>query len=139
MRPFLDSSALAKRYMEEPGAGAVSERLRFAGAAISRLAEIEVASAIGRRAHAGDLSGTVREQLLAELDDDLRALRVVEVGLDVVARARGLLRLHVLRAGDALQLASVLALQETLGTPLEFICFDQRLAAAARAEGLATV
>ncbi|MGH9488370.1 MAG: type II toxin-antitoxin system VapC family toxin [Terriglobales bacterium] len=41
---------------------------------------------------------------------------------------------HPLRAPDALQLAACMALQQN--QPVQFICSDQRLLAAARAEGI---
>ena len=128
---------MAKRYLEEGESAELLARVRFAGTAVSRLAEVEVVSALCRRCREGDLTLPERDRLLAALDDDLRALRVIEVTPEVVAAARKLLARRRLRAGDAVQLASALTLQKTLAAPVEFVCFDQRLAAAARDEGLA--
>jgi len=47
-----------------------------------------------------------------------------------------LLQQHPLRAGDAIQLASCLYLQEQLAEPIPMVVFDDRLLAAARLEGL---
>jgi predicted nucleic acid-binding protein len=44
---------------------------------------------------------------------------------------------HPLRAADALQLASALFLRESAGQPVLFLCFDERLVAAAKEEGFA--
>jgi uncharacterized protein len=60
----------------------------------------------------------------------------VELTEEVCARARVLLQRHPLRAGDAIQLASCLYLQEQLGEQMPIVAFDDRLVAAARLEGL---
>ena len=49
--------------------------------------------------------------------------------------AARLLRVHELRAGDALQLASALAAAEGRPATLTFVCLDRRLAEAAEREG----
>jgi hypothetical protein len=48
-----------------------------------------------------------------------------------------LLQRHALRAGDAIQLATCLYLQEELREAALFVAFDSRLSAAARREGVA--
>ena len=53
-------------------------------------------------------------------------------------RAPAALR-HPLRAGDAIQLASALLLRRELGEPVKFVAYDNRLKAAAKAEGLVVV
>jgi predicted nucleic acid-binding protein len=105
-------------------------------AAASRLSEGEIASARGRRAREGAFSVTERDRALASLADDFAALIVVELTPDVTGTARGLLLRHPLRSADAIQLASCLYLQRELGQPVAFVAFDDRLAAAARADGL---
>lgn len=49
--------------------------------------------------------------------------------------ARRFLRVHDLRAADALQLAAAVAAAEGRPVTLEFVCLDERLAAAAEREG----
>lgn len=49
--------------------------------------------------------------------------------------ARRLLRVHDLRAADALQLAAALSAAEARPATLPFVCLDDRLAAAAEREG----
>jgi predicted nucleic acid-binding protein len=51
------------------------------------------------------------------------------------ALARRLLRVHDLRAADALQLAAGLAALDTRTEPLPFVTLDDRLALAASREG----
>jgi predicted nucleic acid-binding protein len=50
--------------------------------------------------------------------------------------ARRMLRLHSLRAADCLQLAAAFMASENRPSTLEFVCLDERLAAAAEREGL---
>jgi len=64
---------------------------------------------------------------------------VVEFTPDITVEARALLLRHRLRAGDAVQLASCLYLQREVGRPLPFVVFDDRLAEAARHEGVTVV
>jgi predicted nucleic acid-binding protein len=52
-----------------------------------------------------------------------------------VGIARRLLRVHTLRAADALQLAAAITVAEGLPASLEVVTLDQQLAAAARREG----
>ena len=53
--------------------------------------------------------------------------------------ARPLLRVHDLRAADALQLAAGLAAAEGRPATLAFVCLDERLGAAAEREGFAVL
>jgi hypothetical protein len=54
----------------------------------------------------------------------------------VVTEAHRLLRLHVLRASDAIQLASLLVLHRALAESVSLLAFDDDLIAAAEAEGV---
>ena len=125
-----------KRYVREPGAVAVRRLLRADGGAASRLSEVEVTSALVRRAREGAFTVEERDRALASFADDLSTLIVVECTPEIAAGARGLLLRHRLRAGDAVQLASCLYLQREMGQPLPFVAFDDRLVEAARQEGL---
>jgi len=64
---------------------------------------------------------------------------VVEPSAAVRDSACRLLRAHPLRAADALQLAAALRLSDELGEPVQIICFDDRLADAARSERLRVI
>jgi predicted nucleic acid-binding protein len=63
----------------------------------------------------------------------------VEPGVAVRDGACRLLRAHPLHAADALQLAAAIRLSEEFGEPVEIVCFDSRLADAARAESLRVI
>ena len=128
-----------KRYVREPGAVSVRRLLKADPAATSRLSEVEVASALVRRAREGAFTVAERDRALASLAGDVAALIIVEFTPEITADARALLLRYRLRAGDAVQLASCLYLQREMRQPLPFVAFDDRLAKAARHEGLTLV
>jgi len=135
---FFDASALVKRYVSESGSAAVGRLLVSGPAAISRLSEVEIASALARRTREGHFTRAQRDRTVAALVRDLPALVVVEMTSEVTAEARGLLRRHPLRAADAIQLASAMFLQRQLGREVTVVAFDKRLRDAAREEALLT-
>ena len=98
-----------------------------------------MASAIVRRAREGAFGVRERDRALEALAVDLASVHLVELLAEVTIKARGLLLRHALRAGDAIQLASCVFLQQELGEPIPFVVFDERLRTAARAEGLSVV
>jgi hypothetical protein len=130
---------LVKRYVREPGAVSVRRLLKADPAAASRLSEVEVASALVRRAREGAFTAEERDRALASLAHDFAALIIVEFTPEITADARALLLRHRLRAADAVQLASCLYLQREIRQPLPFVAFDDRLVEAARHEGLTVV
>ena len=136
---YFDASALMKRYVREPGAVSVRRLLKTAPAAASRLSEVEVASALVRRAREGAFGIEERDRALASLSDDFATLIIVEFTPEIAADARALLVRYRLRAGDCVQLASCRYLQREMSQPLPFVAFDDRLADAARDEGLTVV
>lgn len=133
---YFDASALVKRYVREQGSVKVRRLISSDAPATSRLSEVEVASALTRRTREGAFSAAERDRALAALETDFPAILVVELTPDITMRARTLLQRHPLRAGDAIQLASCLYLQEQLGEEVSFLAFDGRLIQAARREGL---
>lgn len=135
---YFDASAWAKRYLFEPGADEVIRLVQEASVAISRLTVVETASAVERQQREGRITAAESTRMLADLQSDTAGILLIEVDVYVCRIAVEALRRHALRAGDAIQLASALHLLRRLGRGIEFVCFDQRLNAAARAEGLRT-
>ncbi len=125
-----------KRYVDEEGGDRVRGWLATGHWATARLSAVEVASALVRRCREGAFPPAERDRALSALEADLATLRLVELSTSVTAEARSLLLRHPLRAGDAIQLASALLLRKQLGVRVEFAVFDDRLASAAKAEGL---
>lgn len=136
---LFDSSALAKRYVREPGSDTV---LVLVGGAellsASRLTWVEVTSAITRAGRDEDLENA--DECVRALDHDFSiTIDIIEVNANVIAGARRLVRRHGLRAGDAVQLASVQEAVHQYGKPVRFVSSDRRLVATARAEGIETI
>ena len=142
---FIDSSALVKRYVEEPGSSwlrslaspAASNRL-----IIARATWVEVLSAFARRRREGSISAADVRQTTDAFRYDLDVqYRVVEMDRSLVELAGHLVITYPLRAYDAIQLASALCLQTSLvqtGSPgLTFISADDRLLNIAQTEALA--
>lgn len=135
MNVFLDASALAKRYVQEPGSARVDELLGGASAlGLSVLALPEVISALCRRRRERVLD-TVRYRVAkTALLADVADAELVVLTDAVIAAAVRLLEapLLSLRAADAIHVASA----ETWGADL-FVSADTRQCAAARTAGLA--
>lgn len=118
------SSAEADRWLGDDGA-----------IAIWTLTPVEVTSAVQRLLREGAMSERQADDAARRTDELVRACQVVVDVEAVKLRAARLLRLHPLRAADALQLGAALAW--AVGHPERRIVhtLDARLAAAARREG----
>ncbi|MBM3778016.1 MAG: type II toxin-antitoxin system VapC family toxin [Acidimicrobiia bacterium] len=132
---FFDASALVKRYVREAGSTTVERLLDADMGAVSRLSEVEIASALERLTRDGACSVAERNRALSALEKDLRTLVTVEMTPTVVTQARALLQRHALRASDAIQLASCAYSQEQLQEDVTLVAFDRRLVVTWRAEG----
>ncbi|MGQ9652409.1 MAG: type II toxin-antitoxin system VapC family toxin [Phycisphaerae bacterium] len=144
-RYFYDSSALVKLYVEEPGSARALDILESSSAGeivISRLAPVEVASALVRRSRQGDFGEEQLTTALGLLDSDVeRRCQVVEVGGATMLRAMTLVRCYALRAADAIHLACALLVRRNAGEAESFaiVSSDRELNAAAQAEGLSVI
>jgi predicted nucleic acid-binding protein len=130
---FLDSSALVKQYIEEVGSSWVIDVLNQYNSRIfiARLAAAEVSSAFVRRGLA-----TCVSELLDQFDKNFEnAYLTVHISDIIVDFAVKLVRKHRLRGCDGIQLAAALSLIED-SPDLIFVCCDEELNNAARAEGL---
>lgn len=133
---FWDSSALVPLFVQQD----MSDRVAMWHAddpavAIGTFTPVEVVSAIRRmvRERAFDENGARTAE--AFLDDLVRVAHVVSDIEAVKTVARRLLRVHALRAFDALQLAAALAWAEGRPEGRVLYTLDTRLALAARREG----
>ncbi len=139
MTAFLDSSAIVKRYADEPESHlvqAVSEPV-FA----SDLAAVEVPAALWRKHRVDEISASEAQTLCQRFLADVsvsslnRNTVLMRVSEDILHEAIGLVARHPLRAYDAVQLASALAASRLMGG-CTFGCFDRQLSTAAAIEGL---
>lgn len=133
MRFYLDSSALAKLYTGEPGALDTIDLIDGAEmVATSPITRIEITSALARGIRDGTLTARMAREVYDAFQDEWRSLVQVPVTERVLGRAQELLWQSVLRAGDAMQLASALVWREQVMDEVTLATFDTRLAAAAR-------
>ena len=135
---FWDSSAIVPLILAQPRSAETRSLLaEDAEVVVWWSSEVECASAIARLHRDGHLS-TADEQAARELLGALqRSWFEIQPGDGVREQALRLLRLHPLRAADALQLAAAL---EWAGSPPggALVTFDDRLRSAAQREGFAT-
>lgn len=132
---FWDSSALVALCLTQPKSRAARAALKADPELVVWWASaVECASAIARLHREGLLTASDESAARALLDTLRRAWFEVQPGDGVRAQAMRLVRLHPLRAADALQLAAAI---EWAGTPASggFVTFDERLGRAAEREG----
>ena len=133
---FLDTSALVKRYVTEPGSAKVRSLFRRQRAiAVARIASAELAAAVARQYREGAVTATTRDTILARLNRDFAQMTVVEIRAAMLARVPTLVVRWPLRGYDAVQLASALTLHTT-GVSTTFWSSDADLVSAALGEGL---
>jgi len=133
---FWDSSALISLIAEQPG-----------GAALKPLVEADPAMALWWGTRVELASGLCRLRRENAIDDDTLArllngaermsgeASVSEPSEPLREEAIHLVKVHDLRAGDALQLAAALAWADHRPSGMEFVCLDNRLRTAAAREG----
>ena len=132
MNIFFDSSALAKRYVQEPGSDRVEEILFGASSlGVSMICLSEVISALCRRRRERRLSKQQYLRAKQALFQDLEDSSIVGVTEAIVAHAVQLLERWPLRSSDSLQVASAAEWSADL-----FVSADERQCAAARGYGL---
>lgn len=139
---FADSSAVVKLYVEEPGSTALRRRERHGPFVVSALARVEVPAALWRKVRTRDVDAADARLLTTAFEVDWHGTVDTEPRFPLVAASTAVMQdaaqlceVHDLRAHDAVQLASALALAGP--EPVEMVCFDRRLLAAAQAEGIA--
>ena len=138
---FFDSSALIKRYLVEVGSPWIRSLLLPKARntiVIAEIAPIEVASSLARRVREHHL--TQRDALFIQrnfLTHIKRQYQVISLSGNVAKLSRALLFRSSLRTLDAIQLASAIQFSQTIKLPVTFISADQKLLAAAQAEGFA--
>jgi predicted nucleic acid-binding protein len=129
---FFDSSALAKRYVEEAGSDRVQDILSSASSlTISVLCIPEIISALCRRRRERKLSPKQYLNAKQALFDDIEDVSIVNLTEQVIARAINVLEKWPLRSSDALHIASAAEWSSQL-----FVSADERQCAAARGYGL---
>lgn len=137
---FWDASAVVPLLLAEPQ----SLRLRRLARADPEIVvwwgtDVECTSAIARQHREGALTEAGARGAYERLAKLSRMWQEAEPGDVVREVAHRLLRVHALRAADALQLAAAILASRTRPSSLDFVTLDERLAAAARVEGFPVI
>ena len=133
---FWDSSALVPLVVRQAGSVETDRWLEEDAEVVTwSLTPVEVVSALRRLVRDGELaerSARQAEDRVATLSERTHVVGDVERVKGIAIR---LLRVHALRAADALQLAAALAWADGSPAGLVLHTFDRRLATAAEREG----
>lgn len=142
---FLDTSALVKRHIAEPGHAwvrALCDPSTGNTIVVCEVALVEVTATFARMARETPrrIRLARRDRLIADFEAVfLRQYTVVQVNHTLLARAAALCRIHPLRAYDAVQLAAAIIRRDddlVAGNPAPiFVCADRNLLAVAQANG----
>lgn len=135
---FFDTSALVKRYVEEPGSAMVRAALRAHPVTVARVTLAEAAAATARAFRLGALTAEQRDAILSRLPLDFARLSVVEIRPALVARVPDLVARYPLRAYDAIQLAAAITVRQSRSA-VELWCADGELRQAAIADGFRVI
>lgn len=132
MKVFLDSSALAKRYIQEAGSDRLETLLLSAASVgVAVLCVPEIVSALCRLRRESKVSTAEFQKARRALLEDVADMNIVNLTDQVVARGVGLLERWPLRASDALHIACAAEWEADL-----FVSADKKQCYTARAFGL---
>lgn len=130
---YLDTSALAKLYVQEAGRDRVEALIGACDAvATSVIAYPEVCAVFARRRASGEITDEQHARMVADFRQDWAGVNEIDLTPEVYRVAGDLVVAHPrLRAMDAIHLAS--ALEARTFAPIRFLSFDHDLHAAASA------
>lgn len=132
MKTFFDSSAFAKRYVEEEGSQIVDDICReTTELSLSVICVPEILSALNRRLRKKRLSQKDYAGIKQHFSDDVRDAMIINLIPEVIATSTKLLEASPLRAMDALHVACAIVWRADL-----FVSSDKQQVAAAGKAGL---
>ncbi len=137
---YWDTSALLPLCVREPSSALLTRTFTEDSGVITWWGtRLEATSALARLERDGALAGAGQRAASARLGALAAAWAEVEPGVVVREQAERLLRIHPLRAADALQLAAAIVASGHRPPTLPLVSLDQRLSEAARREGFPLV
>jgi predicted nucleic acid-binding protein len=132
LKVFLDSSALAKRYVQEAGSDRLETILLAASSVgVAVICVPEIISALCRLRREKKLSAANYQRARHALLEDVADMSILNLTDQVVARAVSLFERSPLRSSDALHVACAAEWQADL-----FVSADKKQCVSARAFGL---
>ena len=134
MKLVIDSSAFAKRYVQEDGSEVIDLFLQRASElALCIILVPEIVSGLNRRLRERILSANDYRKVKRQLLEDVRDATMLQVTPAVISHSVKLLENNILRAMDAFHVACALEWQADL-----FVTADRRQMKAAKNAGLLT-
>lgn len=134
MKLVVDSSSLAKRYVQEVGSEKLDTLLQNASElALCIILVPEIVSGLNRRIKEGALDNKDYRAAKKQLLNDVRDATILQITPSVISHSVKLLENNVLQAMDALHVACALEWQADL-----FVTSDRRQSIAAQNAGLRT-
>jgi len=134
MRIFFDSSAFAKRFIEESGSNDIEHICgRASSLGLSIICVPEVISAFNRRQRENTLNRIQYQQAKRHLLEDVRDADIINLTVPVIGSSIRILENGNIRAMDALHVACAIDWNADL-----FVSADKRQLTAAKKEGLKT-
>lgn len=132
MLTYFDSSAFAKRFIEETGSDEIEKIcLESDSIALSSICFPEIISALNRRLRENNITKKeyllIKDKMLEEFD----SLEIINVVPEVIAKSIYLLEKNNLRTLDAIHIASALLWKSEL-----FVSADKRQTFAAKKAGM---
>ena len=134
MKLLVDSSAFAKRYVQEHGSEQIDNYLQQASElALCIILMPEIISGLNRRLREQVITAKDYKNLKKQLLEDIHDASVIQITPSVISHAVKLLEQNTLRAMDALHVACALEWKSDL-----FLTSDKRQFLAAQNAGLLT-
>jgi uncharacterized protein len=135
---YLDRSAYAKLYVNEPGSDLVRAAKDRAGAVCTHLvAYAELRATLAKAVRAKRLTEDELTLQLDRMESDWSSTQIVAVNEGLIRRAGDLAQIFGLRGYDSVHLAAAEAVWQALpGGDFRFLAFDERLVKAARGLGM---
>lgn len=132
MLTFFDSSAFAKRFIEETGSDEIEKIcLESDSIALSSLCFPEIISALTRRLRENDIIKKEYHLIKERMIEEFESIEIINVVPEVIGKTSTLLEKNNLRTSDAIHIASALIWKAEL-----FVSADKRQTIAAKKAGL---
>jgi predicted nucleic acid-binding protein len=138
---FFDTSALVKRYYDEPGSEVIDSLVEGEDTKVvlTAIAVVETVSAFRRKYNRDDIPEPAVDELLAAFfDEALAEFLIVPTEEARLTRSFDLILEQDLRTLDSLQLSAALSVSEEV-EEMTFVCADRELVSVAEGRGLDTL
>ena len=134
---YLDTSALVKRYFQEPYSDDIISMWKSVTQIVtSFVAYAETMASIFRKKREAGLEDRIGRRIIDSFKQDWQTFIRVEVNDELKGYIDHVIERHPLRGFEAIHLASAMVIHEIIPEDFLFACFDNRLARAAQSETL---